>query len=109
VEDDLAWTGSALYLDLSPPPSASLLMPPLKRDDDVTQVLSAPLSERAINTDSNKADASKFEVPSAFDTGFSNNFTNACANFLNRLRSSEDFNNCHAFSLLIQVRSTEDP
>ena len=86
VEDDLAWTGSALYLDLSPPPSASLLMPPLKRDDDVTQTPSAPLSERAINTDSNTADSSKFEVPKAFDTGFSNNFTNSCANFLNRLR-----------------------
>jgi len=108
VEDDLAWTGSALYLDLSPPPSASLLMPPLKRDDDVTQTPSAPLSERAINTDSNTADSSKFEVPKAFDTGFSNNFTNSCANFLNRLRSSTEFNNCHPFSLLIQVCSTRD-
>ena len=108
VEDDLAWTGSALYLDLSPPPSASLLMPPLKRNDDVTQTLSAPLSERAINTDSNTADSSKFEVPKAFDTGFSNNFTNSCANFLNRLRQSTDFNNCHPFSLLIQVCPTKD-
>ncbi|CAI9627432.1 unnamed protein product [Alternaria burnsii] len=80
-------------------------MPPLKRDDDVTQTPSAPLSERAINTDSNTADSSKFEVPKAFDTGFSNNFTNSCANFLNRLRSSTEFNNCHPFSLLIQTSS----
>jgi hypothetical protein len=105
VEDNLAWTGSALYLDLSPPPVAPRLMPPLKRDNDVTQVPSAPLSERAIDTDSNTADT-KFEVPSAFDTGLSNNFTNSCSNFLNRLRQSEDFNNCHPFSLLIQVCST---
>jgi hypothetical protein len=102
VEDDLAWTGSALYLDLSPPPTASRLMPPLKRDNDVTHTPSAPLSNRAINTDSNDS-GTKFEVPRAFDTGLSNNFTNSCANFLNRLRSSQEFNDCHPFSLLIQV------
>lgn len=102
VEDDLAWTGSALYLDLSPPPTASRLMPPLKRDDDVTRTPSATLSERAITTDSDGS-GTGFKVPTAFDTGLSNNFTNSCANFLNRLRQSQAFNDCHPFSLLLQV------
>ncbi|KAI4670063.1 uncharacterized protein J4E79_000343 [Alternaria viburni] len=104
VEDDLAWTGSALYLDLSPPPTASRLMPPLKRDDDVTRTPSATLSERAITTDSDGS-GTGFKVPTAFDTGLSNNFTNSCANFLNRLRQSQAFNDCHPFSLLLQTSS----
>jgi hypothetical protein len=106
VEDDLAWTGSSLYLDLRSPPIAPLLMPPIHSDDDAIRTLSVPPSKRSIDTDSDVADAD-FTVPTAFDTGFSNNFTNSCANFMNRLRNSDDFNNCHAFSLLIQVGPSE--
>lgn len=103
VEDtDLAWTGSALYLDLSPPPIVPRFMPPLQRDDDAPHILTASPAKRAINTDSG-ATESDFTIPTAFDAGLSNNFTNSCAKFLNRLRQSEDFVNCHPFSLLIQV------
>jgi hypothetical protein len=91
-----------LYLDLSPPPIAPLLMPPIQSDDDATTTLSLRQSKRSIDTDSNVANAD-FETPKAFDTGLSNNFTNSCANFLSHLRVSDDFNNCHPFSLLLQV------
>ena len=102
VQDDLAWTGSSLYLDLSPPPIAPLLMPPIQSVDDANKALLLRPSKRSIDTDSDVPDTD-FEVPKAFDTGLSNNFTNSCANFLNRLRASDDFNNCHPFSLLLQV------
>jgi hypothetical protein len=103
VQDDLAWAGSPLHLDLSPPPIAPLLlMPPIQSADDVTNPLSAPPSKRSINTDPNGG-ATDFTVPKAFDTGLSNNFTSSCSNFLNRLRVNDDFNNCNPFSLLLQV------
>jgi hypothetical protein len=103
VQDDLAWEGSPLHFDVNPPPIAPLLlMPPIQSGDDVTSALSVRPSKRSIDTDSNSA-GTDFNVPKAFDTGLSNNFTNSCANFLSRLRASDDFNNCHPFSLLLQV------
>lgn len=102
-EVDLAWQGSSLYLDQRPPPIVPLLMPPLHTDEDApTTTLSAPLSKRSIATDSNGSKAD-FDIPRAFDTGFSNNLTSSCANFLSHLRNSDALNNCHPFSLMLQV------
>ncbi|KAF1833813.1 hypothetical protein BDW02DRAFT_499767 [Decorospora gaudefroyi] len=104
LDDDLAWTGSSLYIDLSPPPIPARLMPPVHSDNDATRTLSAPPSKRSLSTDPDGADTD-FTIPTAFDTGLSNNFTNSCANFLSRLRTSDDFNNCNPFSLLLQTSS----
>lgn len=108
VEDDLAWTGSALRLDLSPPPTVPQLMPPLQRDDDdddddTTHIHNAPPLKRALDTDPSNAGSGDFSIPTAFDSGLSNNFTNSCAKFLNSMRQQNDFKNCHPFSLLMQV------
>lgn len=98
VEDDLAWKGSALFLDHRLPPIAPLLMPPLHHDEDTT-----PVSKRAVKTDPT-ASNSDFAIPEPFDTGLSNNFTGSCASFLSRLRADDSFRKCHPFSLLLQVR-----
>lgn len=102
VEDHLPWTGSALLLDLSPPPQVPQLMPPLKHADDATNIRTPPPSKRAINTDS-KANDGDFSVPTPFDSALSNNFTNSCAKFINSMRQNADFQNCRPFSLLLQV------
>ncbi|RMZ72088.1 C6 transcription factor [Pyrenophora seminiperda CCB06] len=101
-DDDLAWRKPALYLDSSPPPP--LLMPPLQIDDDATNHDPSSLSKRAIKTDPTAA-ATDFNIPRAFDTGLSSNFSSSCANFLHTLRQSQDFNSCDPFSLLIQTSS----
>lgn len=101
-EADLGWKGSSLYLDQRPPPIAPLLMPPLHGDEDATKTLTAPPSKRSIATDPD-ATQTDFSIPQPFDTGLSNNFTSSCASFLSRLISSKDFQNCHPFSLLLQV------
>lgn len=96
VEDDL---GSALHPHLTHHPKAPRLMPPLQGHDAIR---SSPPSKRALGTDPN-ASSGDFSVPAAFDSALSNNFTNACAKFLNNMRQNEDFKNCHPFSLLLQV------
>jgi hypothetical protein len=96
VEDDLAWKGSALYIDHRPPPTPPLLMPPLHNDE------ATPPSKRAISTDQS-AGKSDFTIPEPFDTGLSNNFTSSCASFLNRLRTDASFKKCRPFSLMLQV------
>lgn len=103
VADDQPWKGSSLLLDQRPPPIIPLLMPPLHGEDDATQTLSAPPSKRSITTDPS-VDTPDFTIPKPFDTGLSNNFTSACASFLARMRNSDAFNNCHPFSLMLQVR-----
>lgn len=102
VEDDLAWTGSSLYLDQRPPPIAPLLMPPVYAHDDATRTGSAPPSKRAITTDSSSS-STDFAIPQPFDTGLSSNFTTSCASYLNKLRTNSAFKQCHPFSLLLQV------
>lgn len=99
VEDDL---GSALHPHLTHHPKAPRLMPPLQGHDAIR---SSPPSKRALGTDPN-ASSGDFSVPAAFDSALSNNFTNACAKFLNNMRQNEDFKNCHPFSLLLQTSSS---
>jgi hypothetical protein len=98
VEDDLAWKGSALYVDHQSPPSAPLFMPPLSNVEDGSQAV-----KRAVSTDPN-AGKGDFSIPEPFDTGLSNNFTASCASFLQRLRADASFRKCRPFSLLLQVR-----
>jgi hypothetical protein len=97
VEDDLVWKGSALSLDLREAPVPLLLMPPLHNDEVAVQA-----QKRAVNTDPN-AGKGNFAIPEPFDTGLSNNFTQSCANFLNKMRMDDSFRKCHPFSLLLQV------
>ncbi|KAF9698957.1 hypothetical protein EKO04_003083 [Ascochyta lentis] len=104
VDDDLVWKGSSLLLDTRPPPIIPLLMPPVLAIEDATRTLSAPPSKRSLATAASSS-AANFVVPNPFDTGLSNNFTNSCANFMNRLLKSEALNNCHPFSLLLQTSS----
>ncbi|KAF7564466.1 hypothetical protein PtrSN002B_008072 [Pyrenophora tritici-repentis] len=83
-------------------------MPPLHvDDDDATETDPSLLSKRSLKTlqTAPAATGSDFTVPRAFDTGLSSNFSNSCANFLNRLRQSPEFNSCDPFSLLIQTSS----
>jgi len=103
VEDDLAWKGSALYLDHQAPPTAPFFMPPLHNDQDGTQA-----ARRAVSTDPN-AGKGDFSIPEPFDTGLSNNLTNTCAAFLQRMRGDASFRKCHPFSLLLQVRWPDPP
>ncbi|KAF1939084.1 hypothetical protein EJ02DRAFT_353053 [Clathrospora elynae] len=99
VDDHLAWTGSSLYLDHRPSPVVPLMSPLHTNDDDTTTP-----SKRSINTNSHAADTD-FTVPLPFDTGLSNNFTSSCSSFFTRLRTSQGFNNCHPFSLMLQTSS----
>ncbi|KAJ4992735.1 hypothetical protein SVAN01_01781 [Stagonosporopsis vannaccii] len=103
VDDDLLWTGSSLYIDTRPPPIIPLLMPPSLANEDATKTLSAPPSKRSLAVASSSAAA--FQVPRPFDTGLSNNFTNSCANYLNKLLNSDALHDCHPFSLLLQTSS----
>jgi hypothetical protein len=98
VEDDLVWKGSTLHLDHREAPVPPSLMPPLHNDEDAAQA-----TKRAVHTDP-KAGNGNFAIPEPFDTGLSNNFTNSCANFLNRMRMDDSFKKCRPFSLLLQVR-----
>lgn len=105
VHDDLLWKGSSLHLDTRPPPIIPLLMPPVLANEDATRTLSAPPSKRSLATAAGSS-AADFEVPRPFDTGLSNNFTNSCADYMSRLLNSDALNNCHPFSLLLQVRAS---
>ncbi len=102
VADDLTWEGSSLILDEREPPTVPLLMPPLENEEEPTKTWDAPPAKRSATTQPS-ASASDFTVPSPFDTGLSNNFTTSCGNFITRLRANDAFNNCHPFSLLLQV------
>lgn len=104
VHDDLLWNGSILRLDTRPPPIFPLLMPPILANEDATRTLSAPPSKRSLATAASGS-SSNFNLPKPFDTGLSNNFTTSCATYLSKLLKSDAFNNCHPFSLLLQVRS----
>ncbi|EAT91752.1 hypothetical protein HBH56_010580 [Parastagonospora nodorum] len=99
VEDDLAWKGSALYVDHQAPPTAPSFMPPLHNDHDGKQA-----ARRAVSTDPS-AGKGDFTIPEPFDTGLSNNLTNTCAAFLQRMRGDASFRKCHPFSLLLQTSS----
>lgn len=100
-QDSLEWKGSSLLIDQRPPPVIPGLMPS-QRHDDATRTLSAPLSKRSIDTDPNVVQ-NDFVIPQPFDTGLSNNFTSSCSGFLNRMRTNDDFKNCHPFSLMLMV------
>jgi hypothetical protein len=104
VDDDLLWKGSSLHIDTRPPPTIQLLMPPIlaNANEDATRTLSAPPSKRSLATASSSS-AANFQVPRPFDTGLSNNFTNSCAAYMSKLLKSDALNNCHPFSLLLQV------
>ncbi|KAJ8110289.1 hypothetical protein OPT61_g6834 [Boeremia exigua] len=102
VDDDLLWKGSSLYIDTRPPPIIPLLMPPILANEDATTTLSAPPSKRSLATAASSS-AADFQVPKPFDTGVSNNFTTSCANYMNKLLSSDALNKCHPFSLLLQT------
>jgi hypothetical protein len=105
VDDDLLWKGSTLRLDSRPPPILPLLMPPpVLANQDATKTLSAPPSKRSLATAASGS-SSNFNVPKPFDTGLSNNFTSSCATYLSKLLKNDTFNNCHPFSLLLQVRA----
>lgn len=104
VDDNLLWNGSTLSLDTRPPPIIPLLMPPVLANEDATKTLSAPPSKRSLATAASGS-SSNFNVPKPFDTGLSNNFTSSCATYLSKLLRSEALNECHPFSLLLQVRS----
>lgn len=106
VDDDLLWKGSSLHIDTRPPPILQLLMPPILANEDATRTLSAPPSKRSLATAASGS-ASNFQVPKPFDTGLSNNFTNSCAAYMSRLLKNDALNNCHPFSLLLQVRVTQ--
>jgi hypothetical protein len=97
VEDDLVWKGSALYLDHREAPVPPSLMPPLHNDEAAVQA-----RKDAVNTDPS-ANKGNFAIPEPFDTGLSNNFTQSCANFLNKMRMDDSFRKCHPFSLMLQV------
>lgn len=105
VDDDLLWKGSSLHIDTRPPPTIQLLMPPILDNEDATKTLAAPPSKRSLATAASGS-ASNFQVPKPFDTGLSNNFTNSCASYMNKLLKNEALNSCHPFSLLLQVRIT---
>ncbi|OAL56660.1 hypothetical protein IQ07DRAFT_638074 [Pyrenochaeta sp. DS3sAY3a] len=102
-QDNLEWKGSSLFIDERPPPIIPSLMPS-ERDDDATGTLSAPPSKRSIDTDPSVVQ-NDFVIPKPFDTGLSNNFTSSCSSFLNRMRTSDDFNGCHPFSLMLMTSS----
>lgn len=97
------WEGSLLVIDTSLPPPVPPLMPPLD-DGDPTRTLSAPPSKRSVQTDP-KATNATFEIPKPFDSSLSNNFTNTCAAFFKKMLTGDTINNCHPFSLMLQVRS----
>jgi hypothetical protein len=102
VDDDLLWKGSPLLLDTRPPPIVPLLMPPVLVNEDASRTLPVPPSKRSLVTAASSS-AATFQVPKPFDTGLSNNFTSSCASYLSKLLKSDAFNNCHPFSLLLQV------
>jgi hypothetical protein len=95
LDTDAAWQGSSLSIDHRPPPIVSL-MSPLHQHEETTTTL----AKRAVGTDPNGV----FPTPQPLDSGLSNNFTSSCASFLSRLRGDGAFQNCHPFSLLLQVR-----
>ena len=105
VDDDLVWNRSSLHIDTRPPPTIQLFMPPILAND-ATRTLSAPPSKRSLATAASGS-ASNFQVPRPFDTGLSNNFTNSCAAYMSRLLKNDALNNCHPFSLLLQVRAVQ--
>lgn len=103
VEEVVSWKGpSLLVVDTRPPPVAPHLMRLQRRSDDATSTSSAPASKRSIDTDPNAA-PSNFVIPTPFDTSLSNNFTASCAKYFKQFLTDKDFNDCHPFSLMLQV------
>ena len=84
---------SLLLIDTRPPPYVPPLMPPTN-DGDSSRIRSAPSIKRADDG---------FEIPRPFDSSLSNNFTDNCDNFFQRMLSSETVTTCHPFSMLLQT------
>jgi hypothetical protein len=102
VENLVAWKEpSLLVLDTRPPPVAPL-MHQQRRRDDATTTASASASKETIATDPNAA-PSNFKIPTPFDTSLSNNFTASCSKFFQAILTDAEFNDCHPFSLMLQV------
>lgn len=99
LEDTLvsAWKRSSLFIDAREPP----LMPPAYHGD-ATKTTAAPPSKRAIKTDPSAS--GDFQIPAAFDSALSNNFTNNCATYFKTMLESETVTGCHPFSLMLRVR-----
>ena len=99
------WKGqSILIIDTRPPPIAPL-MHLNRRKDGATPTTSAASSKTStgINTDPS-ATSSGFSIPKPFDTALSNNFTATCAVYFRTLLNNDSFQQCHPFSLMLQVR-----
>lgn len=84
---------SLLLIDTRPPPYVPPLMPPTN-DGNFNHIRSAPSTKRADDG---------FQVPRPFDSSLSNNFTDNCDNFFQRMLSSETITQCHPFSMLLQT------
>jgi hypothetical protein len=102
VQNLAAWeTASLLVLDTRPQPVAPL-MHLQRRRNDATTTASASASKQTIATDPNAA-PSNFKIPTPFDTSLSNNFTTSCSTFFQTILTDVEFNDCHPFSLMLQV------
>jgi hypothetical protein len=103
--NDIAWKGpSLLVVDTRPPPPKPLLMHLQRRgnDEKASGTTTAAASKTTIDTDSSST-SSAFAIPEPFDTSLSNNYTSSCATFLKTLLSNKTVQDCHPFSLLLQV------
>lgn len=86
--------------------------PALHRRDDPANTDSASTSTAAEGavTSSPGSSATTTSLPSAFDRGFGNNYTQpSCPTFLRSMVSNETFISCVPFSLLLQVRRSFPP
>ncbi|OAG10746.1 uncharacterized protein CC84DRAFT_1214043 [Paraphaeosphaeria sporulosa] len=75
-------------------------MPPVYYGD-ATKTTSAPPSKRSVKTDPSAS--GDFQIPTAFDSALSNNFTNNCATFFKTMLHSETVTSCHPFSLMLRT------
>lgn len=67
---------------------------------------SSKTSTSSSSASSSTATAETSPLPTFFDGGLSNNFTDAsCPTFIDNMISDEEFNACYPVSLLLQVRS----
>ncbi|KAL5398904.1 hypothetical protein PMIN03_012737 [Paraphaeosphaeria minitans] len=102
LEDTLVpvWKGPLLLVDSREPPFVAPFMPPVDHGD-ATKTTSAPPSKRSIQTDSSAS--GDFQIPTAFDSALSNNFTTNCATFFKTMLQSETVTSCHPFSLILRT------
>lgn len=97
---------SPLLIDTSTPPLVKPLMPPVYYGDATKTAAGRP-DKRKVGSDPKASGA--FEIPRAFDSALSNNFTSSCAGFFKTMLTGDTINQCHPFSLMLQVRCPLPP